>query len=99
MSLPTKEQFENLRKKRKQELEMKRLKERQVRDPGRAGLCEPRGLGGSAGHAGTYGSQVHFLYHLGPGLMLFCGNQIPCLFFSLGPVPSEPAASVRAGIP
>lgn len=30
MSLPTKEQFENLRKKRKQELEMKRLKERQV---------------------------------------------------------------------
>ncbi|XP_058534574.1 rabenosyn-5 isoform X2 [Ochotona princeps] len=30
MSLPTKEQFENLRKKRKQETEMKRLKERQV---------------------------------------------------------------------
>lgn len=32
MSLPTKEQFEELKKKRKQEIERKRILERQVRE-------------------------------------------------------------------
>jgi len=44
MSLPTKEQFEELKQKRKQEMEQKRILERQVSEAGDAGTrLLPRG--------------------------------------------------------